>query len=64
MFENLSAEERMERRSVVPHFGVKFIAFQAEGGLGEFKAFIRTNLNRSAEWKKELEKDKAPQQER
>ena len=49
----------MERRLIVPNIGVKMKAFEAEGGLGQFKTLVPSNLNRSFERQEALKQNKS-----
>ena len=62
MLQRLGDEERMEGRLVVPDIRVKFVAFEAERGFGQFKTFVTTELNRRVERQEQHEADKCEEQ--
>jgi len=57
VLEDLSQEERVKRRLVVPNLSVEFEAFQTECGFREREPFIPTDLYRGSERQQPLEKN-------
>ena len=64
MFEDLGDKKRVQRRLVVPDFGIKPIAFETQRCLGQFKTLISTDLNRCSQRNATLNKRESTQQNR
>lgn len=61
VFEDLSQEECVERRLIIPDCGVESETLETKGRLREREPFIRTDLDRRAKGKQALKKKKCRQ---
>src|SRR5439155_20271558 len=61
VLQDLSQKECVERRLVVPDFGVEFEALETESSFRERETFVPTDLYRCAEGKQGLKKNECRQ---
>ena len=61
-FEQLGNQPRMQRRLIIPDLAVKLVPVQTQGDFGDFKAFIRANLNRGSQRNPTLKEKECTQQ--
>lgn len=58
--EDLSNDERVERRLIVPHFAVEVVPVQAQGRLRQLETFVRADLDRCPKRKQQMQGEDAP----
>jgi hypothetical protein len=53
----------MERRLVVPYFGIELVSMRTKRGFGQFKTFVRPDLNGGAHRQQRLKQTEREQQD-